>query len=213
MRFRANRPLRTGPVPNRSGADAGVQRHCLQAQSSSWRRQCRLNTSNPVRSSRSSVLVLGYHRVFERHEAVECGLLERNLEEEQQHPSRADLLAAWERHDFGSQIAGSSDGGAYTRYEHLPAFGGEDGRDDEVAHRAKRRADHAVEARLLRAPLAQVHASVWHLVGVVNTLGDVLVEPLLGAHVRPDGMSITATGMVVPPYGFTDRKLLIGNCL
>src|SRR5262249_10966671 len=128
-----------------------------------------------------SVLVLGYHRVLERHDAVECGLLERNLEKELQHPSRTDLLAAWKRHDFGAEIASSSDSGAHTRYEHLPAFGGEDGRDDEVAYRAKRPTDHAVEARLLRCPLAQVHAIVWHLVGIVHALGDVLVELLLAA--------------------------------
>src|SRR5262249_50427291 len=54
----------------------------------------------------TSVLVLGHHRVLERHDAVECGLLERNLEKERQHPSRADLLAAWKRHDLGAQIAG-----------------------------------------------------------------------------------------------------------
>src|SRR5262245_55273059 len=73
------------------------------------------------RSFGRSVFVAGHHRVLERHEAVERGLLEWNLAEEQQHPSRADLLVAWERHDFGSQIASSSDGGAHARCEHLPA--------------------------------------------------------------------------------------------
>src|SRR5215471_18315020 len=44
----------------------------------------------------ASVLALGYHRVLERHNSVERGLLERNLKKEQQHPSCADLLAARE---------------------------------------------------------------------------------------------------------------------
>src|SRR5262249_1302821 len=60
-------------------------------------------------------------------------------------------------------------------------FVSEDGRHDEVANRAKGRADHVVEARLLRGPLAQVHATVRHLVGVVHALEGVLMELRLGA--------------------------------
>src|SRR5262245_48613844 len=128
-----------------------------------------------------SVLALGYHRILDRHDAVECGLLERNLEKERQHPSRADLLAAWERHDFGAQITRFSDGGAHARYKHLPLFGGEDGGNEKVAHRAKTPADQAVKARLLWCPFAQVHASFWHLVSIVYTFGDFLVELLFSA--------------------------------
>jgi hypothetical protein len=42
------------------------------------------------------VLALRHHRVIGRHEAVEGGQFERNLEEELQQPLCADFLAAWE---------------------------------------------------------------------------------------------------------------------
>jgi hypothetical protein len=98
-----------------------------------------------------------------------------------QHPLRADFFAAWELHYFGAQIAGALDGRTHVRHELLPAFGGEDGWDDVVADWAKRRADHAVEARMFCDPLAQVHTIVRHLVGIVHALGDVFVQLLLGA--------------------------------
>lgn len=36
------------------------------------------------------------HRILERHEVVERGLLKRDLSEETEYPSRADLLATRE---------------------------------------------------------------------------------------------------------------------
>jgi hypothetical protein len=86
--------------------------------------------------------------------------VERNLVEERQHPSRVHSLAARERHDLAARIAGASDGGGHARYKDPLAAGGEAGRDDEIADGSKRRGQDAIDARLLRGPLAQEHASV-----------------------------------------------------